>query len=118
MSKTKTRRSFPQDDRPQRPAVKESYMADESTGGVYGFFRDFGTRETIESIIVAVMLALMFRAFEAEAFIIPTGSMAPSLQGEHKELACENCGFRHRAGRKSNSNRRKPTLLRMKQCQQ
>ncbi len=98
MSKTKTRRSFPQDDRPQRPAVKESYSADESIGGVYGFFRDFGTRETIESIIVAIVLALMFRAFEAEAFIIPTGSMAPSLQGEHKELECENCGFRHRAG--------------------
>ena len=98
MSKTKTRRSFPEDDRPQRPSVKKSFSADESIGGVYGFFRDFGTRETIESIIVAVVLALMFRAFEAEAFIIPTGSMAPSLQGEHKELECENCGFRHRAG--------------------
>ena len=31
-------------------------------------------RETIESILVAVVLALMFRAYEAEAFIIPTGS--------------------------------------------
>ena len=80
------------------PADKETYLADEAVGGVFGFFRDFGTRETIESIIIAIVLALMFRAYEAEAFIIPTGSMAPSLQGEHKDLECENCKFRYRAG--------------------
>ena len=104
MSKTKIRKPFPQDDRPKRPAVKESFSADEVVGGIFGFFRDFGTRETIESIVVAIVLALIFRAFEAEAFIIPTGSMAPSLQGEHKELKCENCGFRHRAGASVESN--------------
>ncbi len=56
------------------------------------FFRDPGVRETIESIIVAVMLALMFKAYEAEAYIIPTGSMAPTLRGEHFDIACEQCG--------------------------
>lgn len=56
------------------------------------FFRDPGVRETIESIVVAVMLALMFKAFEAEAYIIPTGSMAPTLRGEHFDIACEQCG--------------------------
>ena len=45
-----------------------------------GFFADPGVRETVESIVVAVMLALLFRAYEAEAFVIPTGSMAPTLQ--------------------------------------
>lgn len=76
----------------------DTHIADESVGGVYGFFRDIGVRETIESIIVAIVLALMFRAYEAEAFIIPTGSMAPSLQGQHMDLECENCGLRYRSG--------------------
>ncbi len=80
------------------PEARETIVSDESVGGVFGFFRDFGVRETIESIIIAVVLALMFRAYEAEAFIIPTGSMAPSLQGQHMDLECDNCGFRYRAG--------------------
>lgn len=66
--------------------------------GIFGFFRDIGVRETIESIVVAIVLALMFRAYEAEAFIIPTGSMAPSLQGQHMDLECDNCKLRYRAG--------------------
>ncbi len=98
MAKRVKRAAFPGGDRPRMPEAKETYHADQPLGGVFGFFRDFGTRETIESIIIAVVLALMFRAFEAEAFIIPTGSMAPSLQGQHKDLECENCGFRYRAG--------------------
>lgn len=49
-------------------------------------------RETIESIAVAFLLAFLFRAFEAEAFVIPTGSMAPTLYGRHKEANCTQCG--------------------------
>ena len=48
-------------------------------------------RETIESIIVAFVLAFLFRTFEAEAFVIPTGSMAPTLMGKHKDLDCPEC---------------------------
>lgn len=48
--------------------------------------------ETIESIAVAFLLAFLFRAFEAEAFVIPTGSMAPTLYGRHKEATCTQCG--------------------------
>jgi len=55
-------------------------------------------RETVESIVIAFTLALLFRAFEAEAFIIPTGSMAPTLMGRHKDLACESCGRDFRVG--------------------
>lgn len=50
-------------------------------------------RETFESIVVAFVLAFLFRAFEAEAFVIPTGSMAPTLYGRHKEADCQECGF-------------------------
>jgi len=55
-------------------------------------------RETLESIVIAFTLALLFRAFEAEAFVIPTGSMAPTLMGRHKDLACESCGRDFRVG--------------------
>ena len=55
-------------------------------------------RETVESIVVAFTLALLFRAFEAEAFVIPTGSMAPTLMGRHKDLACTACSRDFRVG--------------------
>jgi len=55
-------------------------------------------RETVESIVVAFTLALLFRAFEAEAFVIPTGSMAPTLMGRHKDLVCDSCGRDYRVG--------------------
>jgi len=51
-------------------------------------------RETIESIVVAFVLPFLFRTFEAEAFVIPTGSMSPALQGRHKDVHCDQCGFR------------------------
>lgn len=50
-------------------------------------------REVVESIAIAFMLAFLFRTFEAEAFVIPTGSMAPTLLGQHKELTCPQCGY-------------------------
>ncbi len=50
-----------------------------------------GTRDTIESILFAFVLAFLFRTFEAEAFVIPTGSMAPTLYGRHKETTCTAC---------------------------
>jgi signal peptidase I len=55
-------------------------------------------RETVESIVVAFVLAFLFRSFEAEAFVIPTGSMAPTLMGRHRDLACESCGDDFRVG--------------------
>ncbi len=51
-----------------------------------------GLRETIESIAIAFALAFLFKAFEAEAFVIPTGSMAPTLMGRHKDAICPECG--------------------------
>ena len=49
-------------------------------------------RETVESIVIAFILAFLFRTFEAEAFVIPTGSMAPTLMGRHKDVVCPKCG--------------------------
>jgi signal peptidase I len=58
-------------------------------------------RETVESIVVAFVLAFLFRTFEAEAFVIPTGSMSPSLQGRHKDVECVQCGMRFRTSASS-----------------
>jgi signal peptidase I len=50
-------------------------------------------KETIESILVAFILAFVFRAFVVEAFVIPSGSMAPTLLGAHMRYRCEDCGY-------------------------
>jgi signal peptidase I len=49
-------------------------------------------RESIESFVV-VFLAFLIWSLEAEGFVIPTGSMAPTLMGRHKEIACPECGY-------------------------
>jgi signal peptidase I len=49
-------------------------------------------REAVESVAIAFILAFLFRTFEAEAFVIPTGSMAPTLMGRHKDVICPKCG--------------------------
>ncbi|HEV2970106.1 MAG TPA: signal peptidase I [Pirellulales bacterium] len=55
-------------------------------------------RETIESVVIAFVLAFLFRTFEAEAFVIPTGSMAPTLVGRHMDLKCPKCGIPFQVG--------------------
>src|SRR5258708_22110441 len=50
-------------------------------------------KETIESILVAFILAFVFRAFVVEAFVIPTGSMATTLLGAHMRFTCKECGY-------------------------
>ncbi len=56
------------------------------------------SRETVESIAVAVILAFLFRGFVAEAFVIPTGSMAPTLRGRHMDIVCPQCDFEYNTG--------------------
>ena len=56
------------------------------------------SRETCESIAFAFVLALLFRTFAAEAFVIPTGSMAPTLLGRNKDVACPACGQKYQIG--------------------
>ena len=67
-------------------------------------------RETVESIVIAFVLAFLFRTFEAEAFVIPTGSMAPTLQGRHKDIVCPECGYQYRVGAQGEREERNPEL--------
>lgn len=66
-----------------------------------------GLKDTLESIVIALILAFVFRAFIVEAFVIPTGSMAPTLYGAHGTIVCETCGVEFAYGVKDLSETRK-----------
>ncbi len=51
------------------------------------------TIETVQWLLIALILALFFRAFIMQPYRIPTGSMARSLKGAHFGLFCQRCGF-------------------------
>lgn len=68
-------------------------------------------RETVESVLIAFILAFLFRTFEAEAFVIPTGSMAPTLRGRHKEADCPQCGYRVVVGASTEVEKENPSQL-------
>jgi signal peptidase I len=53
-----------------------------------GLFR-FG----VESALLLAIAVTIFRAFFAEGYMISTGSMAPSLLGYHRRVACPSCRF-------------------------
>ncbi len=53
---------------------------------------------TIEWLLIALILALVFRAFGVEAFQIPTGSMAETLRGSHYHFRCLQCGYAYDIG--------------------
>jgi signal peptidase I len=73
------------------------------SGNKEGKKRKGKLRENIESIAIAIALAFAIRFFVIEAFKIPTGSMAPTLLGEHKNVNCSNCGWAFYADRQSES---------------
>ncbi len=50
-------------------------------------------REVVETIVFVVVLVLLLKTFLAEAFVIPTGSMATTLLGYHREIVCDKCGY-------------------------
>src|SRR5262249_15375493 len=49
-------------------------------------------REVVETIVFVVVLVLLLKTFVAEAFVIPTGSMAETLYGYQKMVTCAECG--------------------------
>jgi signal peptidase I len=55
--------------------------------------------ENLEAVVVAVVLALIIRHFVMEAFVIPTGSMAPTLLGDHFDVECPSCRYRFALGK-------------------
>jgi signal peptidase I len=50
-------------------------------------------REIVETVVFVVVLVLLLKSFAAEAFVIPTGSMAETLYGYQKWVKCPKCQF-------------------------
>lgn len=73
--------------------MDETIEANVSTKPAHRPAEQTNVKETIESILVAFILAFIFRAFVVEAFVIPTGSMAPTLLGAHMRYRCDDCGY-------------------------
>jgi len=48
-------------------------------------------RQTVELMALLCLGVLLVRTFSAEAYVVPTGSMAPTLLGLHREFTCPNC---------------------------
>ncbi|GAB4520684.1 MAG: hypothetical protein Tsb0013_24210 [Phycisphaerales bacterium] len=50
-------------------------------------------KETLISIIISLAMALVAKAYVVEAFVIPTGSMAPTLLGKHMLFRSPETGY-------------------------
>ncbi|VTS01292.1 S26 family signal peptidase [Tuwongella immobilis] len=48
-------------------------------------------REVAETVVFVVVLVMLLKLFVAEAFVIPTGSMAETLWGHQKLFTCVEC---------------------------
>jgi signal peptidase I len=73
--------------------------------------REEGLRDTVEAIAIAFILAFVFKTYEAEAFVIPTGSMAPTLFGRHKEVVCDCCQLPYPVGASGEINQETGLLI-------
>lgn len=68
-------------------------------------------KDTFQSIIIAFVLAFTFRAYVVEAFVIPTGSMAPTLLGAHLPITCSECGYQFEVDGGTQPSRNDPQVV-------
>lgn len=82
-----------------RMDANENQKQEESRAARYPHRRSNPHVHEVENILnwilIALTLALIFRAFVMEAFRIPTGSMADTLRGDHYHLRCTRCGYKY-----------------------
>jgi signal peptidase I len=50
------------------------------------------------TVFLALITVLILRAVFVEPFGVPTGSMAPTILGVHRDVNCPNCGYPVRVG--------------------
>ena len=57
------------------------------------------TNRLLCTLAAALLIAFLFlRTFAVEPFGVPTGSMAPTLIGNHRAMPCSRCGYPVRVG--------------------
>ncbi len=98
----------PSDLKSRRNTSQAARAESHGTQADAAWFSPAAMRETVESVIIAFVLAFLFRTFEAEAFVIPTGSMAPTLMGKHKDLECPMCHYRYQVSASDHTDPRHP----------
>ena len=60
----------------------------------------FSLIEMVETIAFAIIVAALIKQFILQVYIIPTGSMAPTLYGLHKNVTCQRSGYPFARGTK------------------
>jgi signal peptidase I len=75
-----------------------------------------GVREIVETVVFVVVLVLMLKSFAAEAFVIPTGSMAETLLGYQKMTVCPKCGYRFPVNCSQEADPSDPPPVRVRGC--
>lgn len=56
-------------------------------------------RQATEFVVCLTVAVLMYRSWYVEGYIVPTGSMATTLLGMHREATCRDCAFRFAVGK-------------------
>src|SRR5438128_3471264 len=89
-SPTSASRPTPSVTPPRRPSLyrRMTNFMSHTPGGA----KPDGSREVVETVVFVVFLVLLLKSFVAEAFVIPTGSMAETLYGYQKTVECPECG--------------------------
>lgn len=75
-----------------------------------------GWRQLLPSVIGLVSLALVLRTCLIAVYLIPTGSMAPTLRGWHRLGRCPRCGYEVAVGAAQSREQTPVTLARCPNC--
>lgn len=78
---------------PTQITQSESQSSTKPTKKASTHHKPIGLKETITSLVIAFMLAFIFRGFVIEGFQIPTGSMAPTLLGKNIRFSSPHNGY-------------------------
>jgi signal peptidase I len=66
-------------------------------------------RWVASTFVLLVCVLLVLHLYGVEAFVVPTGSMAPAVAGHHRAPVCARCGFRVLVGRHGQSDEESET---------
>jgi signal peptidase I len=73
--------------------MKSLWLIRGTSDGRREVVRSSSVRQTVELLVSLCLCVVLARTFSAEAYVVPTGSMAPTLLGLHREVVCPNCQF-------------------------